>query len=305
MNKNFINPLLKNLKENQISIFLFHGVIKKNNFSVRNYTNKHLNEKIFENIITNLKKKANPLSMNDILHVYEGREKIIGKNFAITFDDGFENNLSVAYPILKDNQIPMITYLTSDFINRNEMSWIDKIEQSIELTKKKEITLNNKTHKIKKREDKIIFLNFVRNFYKRNRNINLYNLASEIGVKTNVENVSNLKNELDLKINWKQIRKFKKEKYITFGGHSHTHQILSFLNNKDLEKEVRTCKRLLQLKGGVKNHHFSYPEGLRYCYSEKVIKVLKKFNYRCCPTAIKGNNTLKTNLFNLKRIMVQ
>ena len=44
----------------------------------------------------------------------------------------------------------MITYLTSDFINRNEMSWIDKIEQSIELTKK-EITLNNKTHKIKTR----------------------------------------------------------------------------------------------------------------------------------------------------------
>ena len=101
------------------------------------------------------------------------------------------------------------------------------------------------------------------------------------------------------------MRKFKKEKNITFGGHSHNHQILSFLNTKDLENEIRTCKKLLHLKGGVINPHFSYPEGLKYCYSEKVIKVLKKFNYRCSPTAIKGNNTLKTNLFNLKRIMVQ
>ena len=41
-------------------------------------------------------------------YTFMKEEKIIGKNFAITFDDGFENNLSVAYPILKDNQIPMI-----------------------------------------------------------------------------------------------------------------------------------------------------------------------------------------------------
>ena len=75
MNKNFFKPFLKNLKENQISIFLFHGVIKKNNFSIRNYTNKHLNEKIFENIIISLKEIANPLSMNDILRIYEEKEK--------------------------------------------------------------------------------------------------------------------------------------------------------------------------------------------------------------------------------------
>ena len=54
-----------------------------------------------------------------------------------------------SYPILRDYQIPMITYLTTDFVNNNEMSWIDKIEHCLELTKKKEILLNKKIHNIK------------------------------------------------------------------------------------------------------------------------------------------------------------
>ncbi len=145
----------------------------------------------------------------------------------------------------------------------------------------------------------------MRNYYKRRKNIDLNKLALEIGAKVGIENISNLKNQIDLKINWKQVRKFKSEKYITFGGHSHTHKILSFLNNRDLENEIKTCKKLLSSKGGVINPHFSYPEGLKYCFSTKVIKMLKKFNYKCSPSAINGNNTLKTNLFNLKRIMVQ
>ena len=34
------------IKKNNFLIFLFHGVIKKNLFSVRNYNNKHILKKI-------------------------------------------------------------------------------------------------------------------------------------------------------------------------------------------------------------------------------------------------------------------
>jgi hypothetical protein len=40
------------------------------------------------------------------------------------------------------------------------------------------------------------------------------------------------------------------------------------------------------------------------CYSNKVIKMLKKFKFKCSPTAIYGSNGQKENLFNLKRIIV-
>ena len=34
--------ILKKLKKNQITFFLFHGVINKNTNSMRNYTGKHI-----------------------------------------------------------------------------------------------------------------------------------------------------------------------------------------------------------------------------------------------------------------------
>jgi hypothetical protein len=45
------------IKKNNFLIFLFHGVIKKNLFSIRNYNNKHILEKKFIKILSFLKKK--------------------------------------------------------------------------------------------------------------------------------------------------------------------------------------------------------------------------------------------------------
>ena len=52
--------------------------------------------------------------------------------FAVTFDDGFENNYSLAAPILEDLKVPATFYVTTDFIENNTMSWIDRIEYAIE-----------------------------------------------------------------------------------------------------------------------------------------------------------------------------
>ena len=37
----------------------------------------------------------------------------------ITFDDGYENNLNVALPIMEEFQFPFTIYITTDFIKKN------------------------------------------------------------------------------------------------------------------------------------------------------------------------------------------
>ena len=59
------------LYKNKYTIFLFHGVINRSDTEIRNYTNKHIQENVFEKCIDNLKKNANPLSMHDVLQIYE------------------------------------------------------------------------------------------------------------------------------------------------------------------------------------------------------------------------------------------
>lgn len=46
------------------------------------------------------------------------------KFVCVTFDDGYRDNLTEAYPIMKKHNIPFVIYVTTDFIdNKSEMWW--------------------------------------------------------------------------------------------------------------------------------------------------------------------------------------
>ena len=91
---------------------------------------------------------------------------------------------------------------------------------------------------------------------------------------------------------------------MSFGGHSHTHPILSFLASDDLNYELNMSISLMWQMAGIDSTHYSYPEGLAHCYSDVVIHELKQRGVRCCPTAMPGKNSLEADPFKLFRIMV-
>ena len=62
------------------------------------------------------------------------KQKLI-KKFIITFDDGFYNNRKYALPILKKYNIPHMIYLTTNYVDKNLISWIDRIDLAIDKTK--------------------------------------------------------------------------------------------------------------------------------------------------------------------------
>ena len=120
------------LNKNHFSIFLFHGVIKKKINNIRNYNNKHLLEKKFIYFLNILKSKGTILSLDEIYFNIRNKINLPKNCYAVTFDDGFENNYSIAAPILLDLKIPTTFYLSTDFIENNSISWIDKIEFCLE-----------------------------------------------------------------------------------------------------------------------------------------------------------------------------
>ena len=146
------------LKKNFYSIILFHGVIKKNNTTIRNYTNKHIEIKKFQLILNYLKKHGNPVSLNDFIKNRKNKKKITGYPFCITFDDGFENNYKLAAPSLNKLKIPTIFYVTTNLLIKNKMTWIDQIEHLLE---EKNIVLKNfmkHDFKLNSKKNKINFL---------------------------------------------------------------------------------------------------------------------------------------------------
>ncbi len=306
LDKELPDRLVARLPEDGLVIFLFHGVIKRQRHRVRNYTGKHIEADLFAMCMRRLSLSGRALSMDEVLGYRRSGDSFPPHSFAITFDDGFENNLSVAAPILADLNIPSIIYVTTGFVDENGLSWIDRVEYAVEEAPDQTLKVEWANTPFRLTDDvrRIAFLKAVRTYVKNTPDCNADMFADNLCAQLGKPGKLSSDDPLDLKMTWQQVRKADECHLISVGGHSHTHAILSFLSPKELTEEIDTSLTLLKEKAGVSPTHYSYPEGLEHCFSDAVIATLKQAGVQCCPTAIDGVNGRDDDLFHLKRVMV-
>ena len=154
------------LSNSGLVILLFHGVIKNNKYKVRNYIRKHIEEDYFYQTLKGLKKHGPCLSMEEVVLHKNESIPYPPNSFVITFDDGFENNYTIAAPVLDALNLPAIFYITTGFIENNSMSWTDSIEFGLENINNNfnELLLpwNNQKIDISTVENKTLFMKLLR-----------------------------------------------------------------------------------------------------------------------------------------------
>jgi peptidoglycan/xylan/chitin deacetylase (PgdA/CDA1 family) len=303
-----IDYYLSKLGEDTFSIFLFHGVIEDINTGIRNYTRKHLPADAFEILIKRLKVEGNPVSMDDVIWHNENGEKLPPHSYAITFDDGFENNYSVAASILEKYSTSSTFYVSTNLVDTNLMTWIDQIEYCFQNVNRASVQLSwhNKHFQLNSNESKIDCLKDIRTQVKKNPQ--LYDpekIVTMIFDQCSLDMVSSNDHPLDQKMNWDQVSELQNNKLFTVGGHSHNHLSLGLLDRSAMKNEIDTSIIFLKNKAGISSQHYSYPEGQINDFNDNVIAELRQNNIRCCPTAIEGSNDITIgSLFHLKRVMV-
>jgi peptidoglycan/xylan/chitin deacetylase (PgdA/CDA1 family) len=61
-----------------------------------------------------------------------------------------------------------------------------------------------------------------------------------------------------------------------FGGHSHTHPILSRLDGARAEQEIRTCRDRIAQETGRTPIYFAYPNGRATDYTDETKQILRR-----------------------------
>lgn len=296
---------MSNHSDKKLTILLYHGVTRSKSRGVENYSKKHISQNDFFKQMKYIKKKYNLLSIDDVVEIKKKNKKYPAGAVVVSFDDGFKNNFSTAAPILLDLKIPAVFYITSGVVNTTMMFWVDSIEDCINLTtnpgikiyldKICELSISNPRRKI-------LAIERIKSFGKKNGNsINriIADLIDSTGVVPSIEHAKNYE-----KITWKDLAELNSNKLFTIGGHSLYHDILADLNAAELDNNLELSIKLLENNLNRTIKHYSYPEGQDGHYNHYVIKALKRKGIICCPTAKFGLNSLKTDLFDLKRIMV-
>lgn len=296
------------LFENHTAIFLLHGVIEKQESDVRNFNRKHILKDELADLLAALKSRGSALTMDEYVELRKAGKNPPPYSFIITFDDGFENNFSIAAPILEDFGVPAIFYITSGFVDDNLMSWADQIDYAVEQTQNSSISLSflARSYDIGSAGRKVALLQDIRHKIREKNGFfaGIDSIIDEVFEKCGLDRVTSHGGSLDQKMSWSQVRDLSRNKLFSIGAHTHTHPILSFLPHEKMEEEVRTSLDKLETCTGYRTRHFCYPDGTETCYNDEVISCLKRHDIVCSPTAIDGVNDNTADLFHLRRIFV-
>jgi peptidoglycan/xylan/chitin deacetylase (PgdA/CDA1 family) len=292
----YINSLFSQKK---LTIVTFHRIVPD---SVKNKSpNKSMMLTVaqFEDLIKMISIYSNPLALETAVLYFKTKKKFPPRSIVITFDDGYADNYTNAYPILKKYKIPATVYIATKYINQNDQwFWWEEVEYFFKQNKGKKL----KTAKFTSSEliDTINRLNLTQtNRISKIRTFihDLYKI-SEKERKSLITfmrgKYSHPKTHLMLK--WDQVKSM--TDIFKIGSHTVNHIFLNSLSPSRISDEFTQSKCLIERKVGKKCRSISYPAGF---VSSSVIKKAIESGYDSGVTSKPVNNSLKTNIYLLNR----
>ena len=194
------------------------------------------------------------------------------KRINISFDDGFKDVYSYAFPILKRFGIPFTIYLTSGFPEGTVDIWWIQLEHFVSGDVEK-------------------FEAIMKSAYDSNRPMSdvMHELtASEIDLSLTK----------DLAISWEQLKEMVGSGLCTIGSHTSSHPGLTRLPADNEVSEIIDSKTLIEQRLNLSVKHFSYPHSI---YDDSVISVIKDSGFASAALGYGGRIRKGDNRYMLNR----
>ncbi len=250
-----------------------------------------------------LKKYFNIVSISQAESLLEraSPKKIDAKPYCvITFDDGWYDFYTYAWPVLQNEEVPATVFLPTGLIGSNEMFWTDRLALIVSESGLQTVIRSQDVHKE--------WRSVVRatSFQKKLAG------AIEILKQYPYQTIKELLDECEKKsgishnfygrtfMNWDEVRELFSSGQITFGSHTANHAILTTLSHDEAHMELQTSKKKLLIEKVVSTHvPFCYPNGN---YNENISRLVEQTGYSSAVSCDSGWNESTANLFHLKRI---
>ena len=213
-----------------------------------------------------LKRNTRVISETDLLDHLRGERALNGLNVMITFDDGYIDNYTLAYPVLKELEIPAVFFIPTDLIQARRLGWWDIAAYLVKNTNRAEISHFGNTFDLRK--EKIGTIRYFHSILRKMKPELGRELIYELAEYCNVP-FPNVQEQGSQLMDWDQIRTVSKNG-IGIGSHTHSHPTLSTLNPDDQrtgdgpfgfdpERANRGAGAVHRLPPGrTRSHHFRY-----------------------------------------------
>lgn len=257
----------------------------------------------FEYQVRTVSRDFDVIGLDDMEHVVSRRG---GKYVLITFDDGYYDNYTDAFPILKSYSAKAVFFLATGFLDSPKVPWWDEIAWMVRHSPIKTLPASrwiDKPIALEESNHELAIRTLLKVYKKLSgeETANYLNYLSEATQSPRCpEHIAH-----QLWMNWAMVREMK-QAGMAFGGHTVNHPILGNLPADQQEFEIAECQRRLTAELGVPATAFSYPVGGPGSFNQHTFDSLERNGFRWGFTYFGGNlRTPTTNRYALPRAAIE
>ncbi len=204
-----------------------------------------------------------------------------------TFDDGYRDNRTYAYPIFKRHGLPFAVYVPTDFPEgRGDLWWL-KLEKVIAALTTVEVKMQGAWRRFECRDPAQKDLAFDQIYWwlRSISEIEARGIVADLCRLHSVD-VSTLCS--DLVMTWDEIRDLASDPLVTIGAHTRSHLALSKLSASEARLEISESVRRIEAELGRRCRHFSFPYGDQASAGARDFEIARELGLATAVTTCKG-----------------
>lgn len=278
-------------EQKKLFILIYHRVLNEPDFMRPG----ELDVKKFTWQMELLSKYFNVLPLDIALNKLQSNT-LPSRAVAITFDDGYADNLLNAVPILKTYNLPATFFIATGFLDGGLM-WNDSIIESIRQIPEKKLDLSSikeGVHDLSSRENRVKVAGYLIDKLKH----------LEFSQRDKyTKYVSKLAPELpdNLMLTTTQL-KILHGNNMEIGGHTVSHPILAKIDDRAAKEEIVENKKKLRDILGIEPRFFAYPNGKAgKDYLPRHVEMIKELNYQAALSTQWGVSRKNSDIWQLPR----
>ena len=246
------------------------------------------------------------ISFADLLACEQAGRPFPERGLIITFDDGYRDNYTHAFPILKEFNLPATIFLVTGHIGTTKLFWWDVVSYCIKHTPLAEKVFPDISHqklRLVDSRDKAFAIQMILGWIKHVPDDISRKFVEKLPGELNVAMTEEIGKGLLL--SWDEVKEMAHHR-IEFGSHTVTHPILANVSEDRLHWEISESKKMIEQQTGNETVVMAYPVGRKSKFSLTAQEAVAKHGFRYAVSYEEGAVAQKTyNRFAIPRIHVE
>src|SRR5262249_23423200 len=198
----------------------------------------------------------------------------------VTFDDGYRDNYTNAFPTLKKMGVSATIFLATGHIGRAKLFWWDEIAYLVKHTRRQRVLLSEIDPEP---------LRFANARERRNAIDKILTWIKQVPEEAKQSFLEKLPRELDVMMpeglaegrhmSWEEVKEMARSG-IEFGSHTVTHPVLANVSQARLEQEISESKKAIEQNLCKEAIAFAYPVGGKLRFNQTAQEAVARYGFK-------------------------